>query len=124
MNDGEIAVSHATLYCLLSIYGGMYTYECITNGGPLPTCMQCFTLLTQLYCSTAYKLYLPINTDGYAVLTGSQLHGNIKSIIYLWDKKQLNATCIRRVSLILILGLGFTLALCNINDILLMVGFK
>ena len=33
------------IYCLLNIYEGIYTYECIANGGPLPTCVQTFRLV-------------------------------------------------------------------------------
>ena len=37
-----------------------------------------------------------------------QVSANIKSIISLWDRRQVNPTCICRISLILILGIGFT----------------
>ena len=55
------------------------------------------------------------------LLESLQVIGDIRSIILLWDKRQLNPSYIRRIFLILTLGLGFALALCNIKDILLMV---
>ena len=50
------------IYCLLNIYEGM-----LMSGSPMAAHCQhaCkrFTLYAQLYCSTTYKTFSPINTD-------------------------------------------------------------
>lgn len=50
-----------------------------------------------------------------------QVRGHFRSTASLWDRSQLNPTSTCRISLIL--TLGFVSALCNIKDILLIVGF-
>ena len=49
------------IYCLLNIYEGI-----LMSGLPMAAHCQnackCFTLYAQLYCSTTYKTFSPINT--------------------------------------------------------------
>ena len=44
-----------------------------------------------------------------------QATGNINTIITLWDKRQLNPSCISEISVVLTLSLCFILASCTIS---------
>ena len=55
-------VLHFVIYCLLNIYEGI-----LMSASPMAVhCQHAwkrFTLYAQLYCSTTYKTFSPINTD-------------------------------------------------------------